>query len=211
MQKAAAICLALAGLTGWGGAQAQIYNCRTSAGTNYQSARPCAATTGTQVYSNSSSSRNGSSSGSSVTYYGPTESDSRPRYQPPTPSVGEAPAHIRYMSPRCSSLHDALRTASARGLKHETVNEMRRGYQVECSEDEREAYTALSQERGEKNQQRRAEQSANMAQKERTALQQQQCGESKRILVTKRARTDLNEGEKAELQRFEDNYRARCS
>jgi hypothetical protein len=42
-------------------------------------------------------------------------------------------------------------------------------------------------------------------------LQEQQCGESKRILVTKKARTDLNDGEKADLQRFEVNYRARCT
>ncbi|MDQ6880790.1 MAG: hypothetical protein M3150_01695 [Pseudomonadota bacterium] len=45
--------------------------------------------------------------------------------------------------------------------------------------------------------------------RDRAALRQEQCGESKRILVTKRARTDLNEGEKAELKRFEENFRSR--
>jgi len=69
----------------------------------------------------------------------------------------------------------------------------------------------LSQERGDQYQAKRADQQAERQAKERTALQQQQCGESKRILITKRARTDLNEGEKAELQRFEQNYRERCS
>ncbi len=41
-------------------------------------------------------------------------------------------------------------------------------------------------------------------------MREQQCGESKRILYTKRARTDLTEGGKSELRRFEENYRSRC-
>lgn len=41
-------------------------------------------------------------------------------------------------------------------------------------------------------------------------LREQRWCESKRILVTKRARTDLSEGENAELQRVEANCRAHC-
>jgi len=197
MKWMAAGALALAAV----GAQAQMqYNCRTSNGTIYQSTQPCGSLPG--------STTTGRSSG--VTYYGPSDND-RPRYQPPPPSIGEAPQHLKYMSPRCASLHDAMRTARARGLTGDTISEMRRNYQGECGENEREAYTMLSQERGDQYQAKRADQQAERQAKERTALQQQQCGESKRILITKRARTDLNEGEKAELQRFEQNYRERCS
>jgi hypothetical protein len=216
MQKAAAICLALAGLAGWGGAQAQMYNCKTSSGTLYQSDRPCSATSGSNN-SSAASSRN-NSSGGNVTYYGPAESAARSadssnryRYQPPVHSASEAPPHIRFMNGRCASLHDALRTAGARGLKYETVDKMRRDYQNECSENESEARNALAREGSEKKKQQRADMVAENENKSRTAQQQQQCGEAKRVLVTKRARTDLNEGEKADLQRFEDNYRARCS
>ena len=49
------------------------------------------------------------------------------------------------------------------------------------------------------------------AEQERASIRAQQCGESKRILFSKRARTDLTDGEKAELKRFEENYLARCS
>jgi hypothetical protein len=56
-----------------------------------------------------------------------------------------------------------------------------------------------------------AERQAEAKAMERTRLQEQQCGESKRILAVKRARTDLSAGEKADLQRFEENYKARCS
>ena len=51
---------------------------------------------------------------------------------------------------------------------------------------------------------------AEKQERDRASMREQQCGESKRILLSKRARTDLTEGEKAELRRFEDNYRSRC-
>jgi hypothetical protein len=142
-------------------------------------------------------------------YYGPTE---QPRtYTPPPPSIGEAPEYITYMSPRCSALHDALRTASARGLDSRTQSEMRRNYQRECAEDESDARSRWARERGEQKQMARSEAESARRAQERTKLQQEQCEESKRILVTKRRRTDLTEGEKAELQRFEANYKSRCS
>ena len=46
--------------------------------------------------------------------------------------------------------------------------------------------------------------------RDRGALRLEPCGESKRMLESKRARTDLAEGETAELQRFETSYKARC-
>jgi hypothetical protein len=147
--------------------------------------------------------------GNTMTYYPPVQPENR--YQASPPSIGEAPAHIKFMSPRCSALHDALRTAAARGLAAETMTKMRRDYPGECAENETEARGRLQQELREKNDEKRQAESSQLQQRNRTTLQQEQCGESKRILVTKRARTDLTEGERAELQRFEANYRARCS
>jgi hypothetical protein len=188
--------MAAAVLACWGmaaSAQAQArYQCRTSSGSIYLSDTPC------------------STSGSSnpPVYYGPTE---RPQYTRPIPGVGEAPEYITYMSPRCSALNDALRTASARGLDSHTQSEMRRNYQRECAEDEADARAKWARERGEKKQLARTEEESARRAQERTKLQQEQCGEAKRILVTKRQRTDLTEGEKADLQRFEANYKARCT
>lgn len=167
------------------------YTCRTSTGGAYISDRPCAG---------------GSNNG--VIYYGPTEAPQR--YEAPIPQVGEAPPHVKYMNARCSSLHDAMRTARARGLRSETISTMQKDYRQECAENESEAHTRWSQERREKAQERRAEQTAEAQERQRASLREQQCGESKRILVTKRSRTDLTEGERLELKRFEENYRARC-
>ena len=182
----AALATALAWLAGGADAQTR-YTCRTSNGTQYVSTQPCP---------------------SNVIIYGPTERESP--YQAPIPKIGEAPSTLRYMSPRCASLNDAIRTAYARGLKSETVSEMRRNYNIECAESDADARSRMSQDRGDQQQQRRQEKEAEKMERDRASMREQQCGESKRILFTKRARTDLTEGEKAELKRFEDNYRSRC-
>lgn len=184
----AMICLG-AGLLLAAAASAQShYQCRTPGGSLYFSDRPCS---GQLVYGG--------------------------RNEPPTPaprlpaSVGEAPKYLQYMSARCASLHDALRTASARGLKYETMNTMRRDYQAECGENEREARSQYDRDQGMDRQQKNAERQSQLVAQTQARLHEQQCEESKRILLAKRNRPDLNEGERAELKRFEENYRTRCS
>jgi arsenate reductase-like glutaredoxin family protein len=141
-------------------------------------------------------------------YYGPVPHQQS--YEAPTPKLGQAPANLKYLSPRCASLNDAIRTAQARGLKYDTINQMSREYSQECSESESEASAKMSQERGEKKQQLNEAKQTEKLDKERAAIREQQCGESKRILYSKRARTDLTEGEKNDLRRFEENYHSRC-
>jgi selenocysteine-specific translation elongation factor len=126
------------------------------------------------------------------------------------PKVDRAPAALKYLSARCASLNDAIRTAPARGLKHDVINQLRKEYSDECSESERQADAQLSLDRKDKSKQLNDARQAETLDKERAAIREQQCGESKRILFAKRARTDLTEGEKADLRRFEDNYRSRC-
>lgn len=194
--------LAVALLLGVVPAQAQSrYSCRSGNGSVQLQDRPC---TGASTTTSSGA----SGVNSSFVSVGPVPA--APVYQAPIPKIGEAPPHVKYMSARCSSLNDALRTADARGLKPETKNEMRTNYQRECADDEREAYSRLNQDRRDQYAQRQAARQSEQAEAERASLRAQQCGESKRILVTKRARTDLTEGEKNELKRFEENYRSRC-
>ncbi|HEX7892182.1 MAG TPA: hypothetical protein VF522_22725 [Ramlibacter sp.] len=130
---------------------------------------------------------------------------------PYIPSVGEAPLYLKYMSPRCAALHDSIRTGPARGLSSQTISAARKEYERDCSEDERDARSQLSKDQQEGRAQKRAEQQAQAKAVERTKQQEQQCGESKRILKLKKARTDLTDGEKGDLKRFEENYLARCS
>ncbi|MEO5669735.1 MAG: hypothetical protein ABIR26_03490 [Ramlibacter sp.] len=191
MRKAAFLGLACLMLAS-GGLHAQArYSCRISNGSTVISDRPCPAAS------------------PGVVYYGP-DASSQYRQEQPLARIGEAPPHVKYMSARCASLNDALRTANARGLNSGTMATMQKDYRSECGENEQEAQALYSQEKGAKVKQRRAEKEAEKLEVDRASLREQQCGESKRILFTKRSRIDLNEGEKAELQRFEANYRARC-
>ncbi len=181
------ICLGVAMLLATGASAQARYSCRTPGGSMYFSDLPC---TGQLVFG-----------GAPV---------------PPTPErsypgVGQAPGHLTYMSARCASLNDALRTASARGLKPETVSTMRRDYQAECSENESEARSQYYRDTNARRQQKSAERQAQAVAQNQARLHEQQCAESKRILLAKRNRPDLSEGERAELKRFEDNYRARCA
>jgi len=209
------------GLAAAGAAQAQqMYNCRTSSGTAYQSERPCAATSGTHAAAAASvntPARRTNTSSNNVTYYGPSDysSNSYSYTRPSGNSIGEAPPFIQYMSARCASLNDALRTASARGLKYDVISNMRKDYNNNCSEDEAEARSMMNKAHGDKRQARREEMAATREQQAQAQAREtqrvQQCAESKRLLLSKQARTDLNSGEKAELARFEQNFRERCS
>ena len=129
---------------------------------------------------------------------------------PRPPAIGQAPDHLRHMSARCASLNDALRTAPARGLKYETIATMRQDYQRECAEDEMQARQLMMREQGDKRMAQRQELQAQQQAETRTKMQQQQCDESRRVLFMKKKRTDMTDGERADLARFEENLKARC-
>lgn len=69
----------------------------------------------------------------------------------------------------------------------------------------------MATERSDARKAKQEEKQAATEQRQRTELAQQQCDESKRILYNKKRRTDLTDGEKADLQRFEEAYRSRCN
>ena len=166
---------------------AQSYQCRDNTGRSYTSSLPCKP---------------------GMVYYAPLpERPVAPTY---IPSVGDAPDHLKYMDPRCASLNDAIRTAPARGLKGDVVSDMRKEYSRECRDSEQAASRRLHEERNDKR--KAAETEKKVAEREAswTKAQQDMCGELKRVLRIKRARTDLNEGEQRDLQRSEEAYQRRC-
>jgi hypothetical protein len=116
----------------------------------------------------------------------------------------------KYMSPRCSAMRDSLTPAATRGLPSESVWERQKAYARECGKDESQASTRIYREQAEKSQQQRADLLEDRKEQELAAMREQQCVESRRILLAKRTRTDLTQGEKDDLARFETRYRARC-
>ena len=119
-----------------------------------------------------------------------------------------AVAQSRYM--KIADAPEYLRTGPARGVRYETTAELQKNYQMQCADDESEARSKLAVERREAKKVQKDAVQAEQASQQRSQLAQQQCDESKRILYVKKRRTDLNEGEKAELLRFEENYKSRC-
>ena len=122
-----------------------------------------------------------------------------------------APDFLPYLSARCSGMNDAVRTSAARGLGYQAAQELRRNYQQECGAEEQFARQQMvggqQSQRRTDYEQRKAMESSEMQSQAAT----DQCRESMRIIKTKRNRPNLTEGEKADLQRFEDNIRARCT
>lgn len=195
------------------GALAQSrYTCLDINGRSYQSSQPCAGREVVERYTCTSNGRSYASShpcpSSGMVYYGP--STPSPSSEPKAAKIEQAPDTLKYLSPRCASLNDAIRTAPARGLKYDTISQMKNEYEQQCSDSESEARTRMSREQRENKRQLSEASKVDQLDKERAAIRDQQCGESKRILFAKRARTDLTAGEKADLQRFEENYRSRC-
>ena len=194
--------LALACLYGTAGSEAAAqtrYTCRDDSGNNYLSFRACPQ--GMKTTSVSA---------------GPTASESRSERSPSRPAPSSpAPDHQQYMSERCRTLSDTLRSAYSRNIKADVQDGMRREYERDCRDQESEASSRFYREKREARQQQRDDEReaalAAQASQADEARRGQQCAESRRILTLKKARTDLSEGERSDLKRFEDAYLARCA
>jgi hypothetical protein len=199
--------VAAAVVTLWAVAATQVnaqtrHHCRDEAGHTFVLSRPCPSGTRTTAVS----------AGPAAPQYSPSPTARSATAQVRLPP--ETPEYHRYLSARCRSLDDTLRGGYAPNIRADVVEGMRREYARDCKDEERSAYSKLSSERREREQQRRDEektaQLAADASREQQARQAQQCAESRRIIANKRARTDLTDGEKNDLQRFEQVFRERC-
>jgi hypothetical protein len=175
-------------------AAAQVYRCSSSSGT-YISDRPCSGVPSGKLGMVGPSERRQEYANSSTN----------------TPSVGKAPEHLAYLSPECAQLNDAIRTAPARGLKYDVIGELQNEYRRKCSDDERNAYQQLSQQKRGERDARQSQMNAQQQQATEAARNREQCGELLRILTAKRRQeAGMTPGEKADLQRFQANYEQRC-
>jgi hypothetical protein len=165
------------------------YNCTAKNGFPYVSERPC------------------SSPSTAIVYYGPVVARQSSTY---TPKMAEAPEHLKYLSPRCSSLSEGIRTGPARGVKYDVTAGLQSEYQRECAQEDSDARSRLNADRSDEANAKKSSQQFVALTKQQAQIKEQQCGESKRIIFSKRKRTDLTAGEQLDLQRFIQNYRERC-
>jgi hypothetical protein len=183
-----------------GSAAAQVYRCSNGSST-YLSDRPCSGSVAPPT-----------SNANRATFGAGGPQPQRPTYTSDYhPSMAKAPEHLRYLSPECASLNDAIRTGPARGLRSAAMSDLHNEYRAKCAEEESEAYQKLSRERGDQRLARRQELAAQQAEQQRSVREREQCAELLRILQGKRQRlATMSAGEKADFEHSESAYHARC-
>ena len=172
------------------------YACKTEGGTAYRSRQPCPRlpTPG-------------------MVYYGPARQAPKP-YERPVQRIERAGQEQAYMSARCVTMQDGIRTAPNRGLSYETVREMQQNFERECSDERSKAYRQLRQDQRSKEKQ--AEEEQELAQQRRFESQEaetrfrNQCAEMRMSIHRRKQRPNPSEGDLRDLALFEERYSDRC-
>ncbi|MBA4213612.1 MAG: hypothetical protein C0449_11075 [Polaromonas sp.] len=178
-------------------AWAQAYTCTTSSGSRYLSKLPCPAGAKPPPF----------------TYHGPKPV--RPNSRSPAPaSLQRAGDELAYMSPRCASMQEAIRTAPARSIDSLTVRDLRRNFDLECQDERQRALQKLSSDKRERRQQTderlKAEEQQQVEMRQSNQKLMEQCAEMRRSLQQRQQRPSLSEGEVRDLTLFQDRYQQRC-
>lgn len=173
------------------------YSCRTQSGIAYRSTAPCPRTTQPQ----------------GMVSYGPTERPNRDTPRPP-PKIERAGEEIGYMSAKCATMQDGIRTGPARGLTQETLREASNTFNRECGDERSRASRQLRADQREK--QKEAEHEQEMAQQrqfESRAAEERfrsQCAEMRISIRSRKQRANPTEGDLRDLALFESRFEERC-
>lgn len=128
-----------------------------------------------------------------------------------TPSMGQAPDILPYLSPACAEMNDAVRTGPTRGLKSVAMAELTANYRRQCGEDEQLAHQKLYEAKRDQREQRIQAQRSATAEQQRARLSVDQCSQMLGTLASRRKRVaSMTPGELQDLELFETNYRSRC-
>ena len=185
--------LAAAGVLAGATAQAQAYRC-SSGGSIYYSDRPCA----------------GAPAAKMGAYGDARVQTAVPMLRTP-PRPGKPEEHLKYLSPACADIAEAIRTAPARGVRSDVVGGLREEYREKCSMQDEEARRQHQQDQAAKRGQQRAEREALALQREQAQKQAAQCNGMRDVIALKRSReASLNETEIAALRALEGSYNSRC-
>ena len=174
-----------------------LYRCNSGSGT-YVSDRPC---TGANDPNRTQ-----------LKAMGAVQQPSRHAAPSHSPHMAKAGEHLQYMSAECANLAEGLRTGPARGLRGATLSELSENYRRQCGEDEQQARQRLWQQQADERTQRKQQDQAQSDDRKRAVVASEQCNEMLGALHARRKRAaTMTAGEKADLDLFEANYRARCT
>jgi len=132
-----------------------------------------------------------------------------PSYSPQMAKAGE---HLQYMSVECANLAEGVRTGPARGLRGAALSELSENYRKQCAEDEQQARQRMWQQQTDERTQRKQQDQARSDDRKRAVIASEQCNEMLGALHARRKRAaTMTAGERADLDLFEANYKARCT
>jgi hypothetical protein len=173
------------------------YRCSSSNGT-YYSDRPC---TGASDPNRTQ-----------LRAMGPAQQPNRYASPGYSPNMAKAGEHLQYMSVECANLAEGLRTGPARGLHGSALSELSENYRRQCGEDEQQARQRLWQQQSDERTQRKQQDQARSDDRKRSVIASEQCNEMLGALHARRKRSaTMTAGERADLDLFEANYKARCT
>ena len=126
-------------------------------------------------------------------------------------SVSKASDYLGYLSPVCSELNEGIRNGPARGLGSRALHELQNAYRERCSDDEQNARRRMAEDQTKKREAQKNELLAEKRERERVTLSRDQCDEMYRIAHGRRKKLEaMAAGERADFERFEANWKARC-
>ncbi|NUZ07675.1 hypothetical protein [Piscinibacter koreensis] len=89
--------------------------------------------------------------------------------------------------------------------------ELRASYSQQCADDEARARHRYTELQGAKRVELMQQERAQKSEQDRQRLAQEQCDEMYRIVALKRKKVpEMNSGERADFERFQENWRSRC-
>jgi hypothetical protein len=172
-------------------ASAQSYRCSNGA----YSDRPCA---GAQA--------------NSLRSYGPATHAQVP-YTSATPTA-RAPKvqdHVKYLTPECSSISEAIRTAPSRGVRGDTIAGLQEEYRQKCQYEDQDARRQVSQDASDQRNERIAQRNAAAIDRRQNQARADQCASMRDVIASKRAReSTLNDSEVNALRSLERAFNERC-
>lgn len=132
----------------------------------------------------------------------------------PAAALEKAAPELKYMTPKCASMQEAIRTAPDAVRYQPSFAELRRNFHEQCAEDQSQALQRWYAERRE-NQDQKAQQERDKKKQELLSANQMQvksaqCMEMRIALDARKKRTNLTEGEQRDLGLFEARYKDRC-
>ncbi|MDR7151566.1 hypothetical protein J2W49_003542 [Hydrogenophaga palleronii] len=173
------------------------YACKTQSGIAYRSSAPCPRSNQTP----------------GMVYYGPTEKPRHDSSRPP-PKVDRAGEEIGYMSAKCATMQDGIRTGPARGLSRETLQEARNTFNRECGDERRKASREVWKDKREREKAAEREQELAQQRKQESSAAEEryrnQCAEMRISIRSRKQRANPTEGELRDLALFESRFKDRC-